>query len=104
MGSWQKFMTKAIENRFAKVGRQEGPDQKVIAKWFDPTSQWTWYATEYYPESKTFYGFVVGFEEELGYFSREELENAKLKWGLKIERDQYWREVSLSKVMSGEVR
>jgi hypothetical protein len=30
----------------------------VLAKFFHPFSSWTWYATEYDPEDKIFYGLV----------------------------------------------
>ena len=59
-----KLLTKELINRFAQVGRQEDVmDPLVIAKFFNPTGAGTWYATEYYPESKTFFGFVSIFGE-----------------------------------------
>ena len=41
-----KLMTKAIEDRFAKLGRQEekGDHAVVVCKFFDPSGSWTWYA------------------------------------------------------------
>ncbi len=77
----------------------------VVLKLFDPCSPWTWYATEYDPEERVFFGFVVGHEEELGYFSLDELQSVKNSLGLPLERDLYWNpETPLTKVMSGEVR
>ena len=38
-------------------------------------SGWHWYATEYSPEEQIFFGYVTGFENEYGYFSRKELED-----------------------------
>jgi hypothetical protein len=44
-----KLMTKEIEARFAKVGKQENvKDPIVICKFFNPTGAGTWYATEMY--------------------------------------------------------
>lgn len=81
------------------------PDAPVRLKIFDPCSNWTWYATEYDPEQRVFFGFVVGFEEEYGYFSLDELESVKNRLGLPLERDQWWNsDTPLSKVLSGEVR
>ena len=87
---------------YANEGR-EPKDIKVIAKYFDPTSAWTWYATEF-DGNDTFFGYVVGFERELGYFSLMELQSARCRFGLKIERDLYFKEdATLEEVMSGDV-
>ena len=57
-----KLMTKALEERFAQVGRQESvKDPIVIAKFFNPTGAGTWYATEYYPDDKVFFGYASIF-------------------------------------------
>ena len=82
-----KLLTKAIEARFAKLGRQDTPDAEVVVKFFTPWSNWTWYATEYDPTTRTFFGLVEGFETELGSFSLDELEALRGPWGLKVERD-----------------
>ena len=101
-----KLLTKALKDRFKKVGRQEafGNDATVVAKFFTPDSNWTWYATEYYPKDKTFFGLVHGFEKELGYFSLPELESVRGPMGLPIERDRYWSEATLNDVMSGKAQ
>ncbi|MDP2654923.1 MAG: DUF2958 domain-containing protein [Candidatus Omnitrophota bacterium] len=83
-----QLMTKELEKKFADVGRQEGnADPLIVAKFFDPTGSWTWYATEYEPETRTFFGLVDGFEQEWGYFLLDELEECKGHLGLGIERD-----------------
>ncbi len=57
-------------------------------KLFTPDSQWTWYIIEFSKEDKsTCYGYIKGFESELGYFSLQELESIKGPLGLAIERD-----------------
>ena len=87
-----KLMTKAIEKRFEKTGRQEGINDPVcIAKFFCPWNYWTWYATEYDSESKNFFGVVYGHEIEWGYFNLDELQSVKgdgFSAGLGIERDR----------------
>lgn len=95
-----KLLTKALEKRFAQIGRQEEArdDAIVIAKFFHPASSWTWYATEYSPEDRMFFGVVKGFETEYGYFSLDELEEVRGPMGLKIERDRYWSEKTVSDV------
>ena len=86
-----QLLTKEIENRFEKIGSQEKvKDPEIIVKFFDPTGSWTWYATEYNPKDKIFFGLVHGWDKEKGYFSLEELESVKGPLGLGIERDKYF--------------
>jgi len=57
-------------------------------KLFTPDSNFTWYIIEISKEDKfTCYGYVVGFESELGYFSLKEIESIKGALGLGVERD-----------------
>lgn len=87
------LLTKEIEARFAKVGSQEGSkNPTVIAKFFNPCGSATWYATEYIPEEKMFFGYVNlfgGDDAEWGYFLLEELKEIRLPFGMGIERDLY---------------
>ena len=99
------LLTAELKRKLPKLYSQENnPDPKVVVKFFDPCGSWTWYATEFDGED-TFFGFVRGFEEELGYFSLSELASVKNKLGLGIERDMHWdSDTPLSKVRSGEAR
>src|SRR5215216_2045386 len=95
--------------------QEQEQDPFVVVKYFDPVGSWTWYATEgspvdedgYYDTNKPkvdylFFGLVVGFEKELGYFSLHELKTAKegLRGlqALPIERNVWFREQRLSEV------
>lgn len=81
-----KLMTKELEKQFPNLYEQDGKGMNAIvyARFFHPFSNWTWYATEFDPNDKLFFGYVNGFEGELGYFGLEELEEAG------IERDLYF--------------
>ena len=46
-----------------------------------------------------FFGFVIGFEKEWGYFSLNEMESARGPYGLSIERDLYFTPGPLSEVL-----
>jgi hypothetical protein len=97
-----KLLTKELEQKFPSFYSTENKDPKeikIIAKFFDPCSQWTWYATEYDPINRLFFGLVRGFEVELGYFSLDELEAVKGKLGLGIERDLCFGEHFLAEAM-----
>ena len=56
-------------------------------KLFTPDSVFTWFIIELSIDEDTCYGFVKGFESELGYFSLKELESIKGALGLGVERD-----------------
>jgi hypothetical protein len=74
-------------------------DPTVHCKFFDPCSQWTWYVIEFDGEDR-FFGLVVGFVVELGYFSLEELETVCNPLGLHMERDLGWKPCPLSEVQA----
>lgn len=80
--------------------QQHVKDPIVHVKFFTPDSQWTWYVTEGEEDEGDFrfFGFVVGFEEEWGYFLLSELEAAKGPLGLPIERDLYFKPRPFSEV------
>lgn len=65
-------------------------EQKIVVKLFCPWSDWTWYLTEYDPETGMFFGYVEGFESEWGYANILELAEIRGIGGLKIERDRWF--------------
>lgn len=87
-----KLLTKELEAKLPPLYANDGKGDEAIAlvKFFTPDSSWTWYATEYDPKERVFFGLVDGLEKELGYFSLDELESVKGPLGLRIERDIYF--------------
>lgn len=98
-----KLLTKELLRRFEQVGRQEDSSNPlVIAKFFNPCGAGTWYATEYDPESREFFGYVSIFgdwNDEWGSFSLADLESYRSQFGLGIERDLYFDEKRISEVV-----
>jgi len=101
-----ELITDQLKARFAEVGRQEEvKDPIVIAKFFAPSGEATWFATEHLPDDNTCFGFVQGLsphpeDDEWGYFSVTELEAARVPpFNLPIERDLYWTEGPFSQVV-----
>ena len=93
-----KLLTKEIEAKLPPLySTEETPnsDKIAIVKFFTPRSNWTWYATEYDPTQRLFFGLVDGFERELGYFSLDELESIRGGLGLRVERDRYFKPLKL---------
>ena len=87
-----KLLTKENERSLPALGSQDGKGGEVIVrvKFFDPCGSWTWYAIEYDPEARVFFGVVDGFEKEYGYFSLDELESVTNRMGLHLERDKFF--------------
>ncbi len=61
-----------------------------------------WYATEGSPgdDDFIFFGYVIGFEKEWGYFALSELASSRGPMGLPIERDLYFEPQPFSQVMA----
>ena len=92
-----KLLNKELQRKLPALYSQDGKGYQAVAqvKFFCPWNNWTWYATEYDPGTRTFFGLVDGHERELGSFSLDELESVE-HCGLRIERDLYWTPRQLS--------
>lgn len=77
--------------------QSDSQDPIVFAKFFFPASQWTRFVTEGEEtgDDFLFFGHVIGFEPEWGYFSLSELESIEVS-GVKIERDIYFEQMPFS--------
>jgi hypothetical protein len=97
-----KLLTEELKKSLpAPYSQEDNPDPMVWVKFFSPYSQWTWYATEFDPKDEVFFGLVKGFEEELGYFCLEELEEVTVFGDVPgVERDLHWEPRPLSEVRS----
>ena len=95
-----KLINKKIKNIIPKLHKQDskGLNAVVYVKFFTPDSNWTWYATEF-DGVDIFFGLVDGLVKELGYFSLSELESVRGPWGMRIERDLYFKPTALDKLM-----
>ena len=71
-------------------------DPLIQCKFFTPDSSWSWYVLEFDKTNEIFFGYVCGLENELGYFSLEELESVKGQLGLGVERDISFKPTKLS--------
>jgi hypothetical protein len=100
-----RLLDVALLKRFAEVGSQEGKqDPLVLARFFHLLAGGHWYATEYDPETRLFFGYVSIFgdhNDEWGYFSLEDLESYEGLYGFRIERDPYWKEGPATQAIPG---
>ena len=88
-----QLLTDELRARLPALYAQENEkDPMVHAKFFTPWSNWTWFVTEGSQEDEDFifFGYVIGFEKEWGYFSLNELQSARGPAGLTIERDLHF--------------
>jgi hypothetical protein len=87
-----KLMTEEIAAVLPPLGSQDGLGYDAVAqvKLFTPDANWTWLVTEYDPDQRLFFGLVLGMEQELGYFSLDELEAVRGLLGLPVERDLHF--------------
>jgi len=92
------LLTNEIESTLPPLRSTDGQGESALAcvKFFTPSAGWTWYATEYDPAERLFFGKVVGQETELGYFGLDELESVRGPGGLRVERDLYFEPRPLS--------
>ncbi|MGE3466342.1 MAG: DUF2958 domain-containing protein [Pyrinomonadaceae bacterium] len=94
-----RLLDDVLRNALPKLREQAGSkDPTVFAKFFFPASGWTWFVTEGEENGNDFlfFGYVIGFEPEWGYFSLSELESVEIS-GVKIERDIYFEQMPFSR-------
>jgi hypothetical protein len=96
-------------------GEESGLGLDAIApvKFFSPQSGWIWYASEGSPVDANgyidtdaekvdflFFGLVIGFEIEFGYFSLSELSGASGPLGWAVERDRFYQPKTLNELQA----
>jgi len=98
-----KLLTAAQIKYIPRPYSQENEPNPIFhVKLFTPWTNWEWYIIEYDPETRVCFGWVIGFESEMGYFDLNELEEIKHSSGLKIERDLWFEPKKLSEIKKGE--
>ena len=102
-----KLLTDELRKRLPPLYSQEAEaNPTVYAKFFMPGTGWTWYPTEgsEHDDDFMFFGFVIGFEGEFGYFLLSDLETVTNPLGLHVERDTSFREGKLTDVVPAPAR
>lgn len=93
------LLTKEVESKLpALYSQEQNPDPLALVRFFDTFGDWSWYATEY-DGKDLFFGVVIGFERELGYFSLSEFEQVNRDAGCeRIKRDPDFKPTKLSAI------
>ena len=97
-----KLLTKKLEKSLPgpSMTNEQGPEALARVKLFTPWADWTWYITEYTPDTEECYGLVVSpTSVEYGYFHLDELRKIDGPFYLKVERDLHF-----SPVRVGDIR
>ena len=90
-----KLLTKSIERKLkanAISGVKFGTDHKPVVKFFGGGAC-TWLISEMHPDTNRMYGLCdLGHgSAELGYVMLEDLEGLTFQFGLKVERDLWFK-------------
>ena len=94
MGS---LISKEILKNIPKLYETEDENDPIChIKLFTPDSNFTWYIIEVSIDENLCYGYVVGLENELGYFSLNELQEVRGSLGLPVEIDSSFKPTKLS--------
>lgn len=91
-----KLLTKQLRRQLPPLytNEQLGLDALALVKFFIPGDIWAWYASEF-DGKDLFFGFVVGYYGELGYFSLAELSTIRGPFNLPVERDLHFKPTKL---------
>tara|TARA_Y100000310_G_scaffold40958_1_gene38421 strand:- start:58 stop:363 length:306 start_codon:yes stop_codon:yes gene_type:complete len=89
-----KLLTKKITEQ-AKEQYDKGSDmeQMVVAKYFNPIGNGTWYLMNLADDEDYAWGIVDLFAVEMGSFSMRELQGIQLPLNMGIERDKYFEPI-----------
>jgi len=93
-----------LRAKIPQLGDAEQEDPMVWLKLQCVEAGWTWYVIEMQPQGldAIFYGYRVGWDEEVTYFNQSDLELSSTQWGFPIVRDEGFVPTHLSEVQSLE--
>ncbi len=82
---------------------EDEADPLCHIKLFTPDANWTWYVIEIDDANELCFGYVIGMEKELGYFTMSELESIRGALNLPVERDLSFTPAPLSEIQKNEL-
>ena len=91
---WNRPTSDELSKLQAYYASEDTPLKEKIIRMHFFLGGCDWYAVEFSPEERIFFGFVILNNDyemaEWGYFSLEELMSIKVKW-LEVDRDLHWK-------------
>jgi hypothetical protein len=93
-----------LRAKIPQLGEAEQPDPMVWLKLTCEQAGWTWYIIEMQPvhQDAIFYGYRVGWDEEVTYFNQSDLELGSAQWGFPIVQEEAFVPCRLSDVQAVE--
>lgn len=92
-------LKKKLEN-YPIYSQENRKDATIVCKFFAPMGVFTWWVLEAEKQDNDYYFFGIiqnnQLEREYGYFTLSQLENVRLPFGLRIERDLYFERCKVS--------
>ena len=99
-----KLIPKELLDNIPKLYETEDEkDPLCHIKLFTPDANFTWFIIEVSMDENICYGYVKGLENELGYFSLEEILDIRGSLKLPVEIDTSFKPTLLSIVKSSDV-
>ena len=93
------LISKEMLNSIPKLYETEDiKDPLCHIKLFTPDANFTWYIIEISIDENLCYGYVKGLENELGYFSLDEISDIRGSLGLLVEIDSSFKPTLLSTI------
>jgi hypothetical protein len=92
-----KLLTKKIiKDAQAQYDKNDEPleNQMVVGKFFTPWTNWTWYLMNMHEDENYCWGIVQGNALEMGSFLISALKEVDGPFGLKIERDKFFKPIN----------
>lgn len=82
--------------------QQRSSNLKIYARYFVANSDWEWLVLEYSKLQRLFFGLILP-EEQLVYFTVEELQKVQFDYGVTIELDLDFKPTNLKEFLKGRV-
>jgi len=100
------FLPEELRKALPPLYSQESSGSpKAYAKFFTPDAGWTWLVTEGSEEEDgdwLLFGYVIGLEEEWGYFSLSEIADIRGPLRFPVERDLWFQPGPINEVLRRE--
>jgi len=101
-----ELLPEELKKSLPPLYSQESSGSPVVqAKFFTPDAGWTWLVTEGSEEEDgdwLLFGYVIGLEEEWGYFSLSEITSIRGPLQLPVERDLWFQQGPIHEVLRRE--
>ena len=92
------LLHEAVKNLPLLYSQEYVEDPIVSCRIYHPFSDWFWFPLEFNPMQGLFFGYVRGFEGELGYFSVAEFQETEERTGVSFVVDETFTPMKPSEV------